>query len=471
MPGPIGDMVRMRALAFTVFVPFLLAGCTTQFPLNAPLPRYDPDYGYRLKDIAAPDRSEEFLLILTFSGGGTRAAALSYGALLELARTRIAIEGRERRLIDEIDMISSVSGGSFTAAYYGLFGDRIFEDFESRFLKQNFDKGLSLQLLNPANWARLVSSGFSRGDMAARYFDKHLFEGGTFGDIAARGGPALLINATDIVLGAQFSFSQTQFDWICSDLSKFPVSRAVAASSAVPVLFTAITVRNYAGECGFKPPPWFVDALQSREVSTRRFQRADGLASYLDITERPYIHLLDGGLADNLGLRSALDQVLLAGSAWNVLRTVGLERTRKIVFVVVNAESEAPTQWSQRKRAPKMGGILDAATTVTVSRYNFETLELLRQSSAKWAQDIRTNRCLQASGTAASACGDIKFYLVEINFDALQDKEERSFLKRTPTSFSLPADVVDRLRDAGAQLLTESDVYQRLLRDLRQPAP
>ena len=455
----------MRILTFISVL--ALVGCTTQFTINVPLEHYNPDYGYRLKGVAAPDRSEELLLILTFSGGGTRAAALSYGVLSELARTRIAIQGRERRLIDEVDMISSVSGGSFTAAYYGLFGDRIFEDFESRFLKRNFDKGLSSQLLNPANWARLVSSGFSRGDMAARYFDKHLFEGRTFGDIEARGGPALLINATDIVLGAQFGFSQTQFDWICSDLSKFPIARAVAASSAVPVLFTALTLRNYSGECGFKPPPWFVDALQSREVSTRRFQRAEGLASYLNATERPYIHLLDGGLADNLGLRSALDQVILAGSAWSALRTAGLERTRKIVFVVVNAESEAPTQWSQRKSAPKMGGVLNAATTVTVSRYNFETLELLRQSAAKWAQDIRTNRCLQTSGTAASKCGDIKFYLVEINFDALKNEEERSFLKGTPTSFSLPADVVDRLRDAGVQLLTESAIYRRLLRDMR----
>ncbi len=456
----------MRTLIFISV--FALVGCTTQFRINVPLERHDPDYGYRLKDIAAPDRSEELLLILTFSGGGTRAAALSYGVLSELARTRIALQGRERRLLDEVDMISSVSGGSFTAAYYGLFGDRIFEDFESRFLKRNFDKGLGLQLLNPANWARLVSAGFSRGDMVARYYDKHLFEGRTFDDIAARGGPALLINATDIILGAQFEFSQTQFDWICSDLSKFPVARAVAASAAVPVLFTAITLRNYAGQCGFTAPPWFVDALQSREVSTRRFQRADGLASYLDVTERPYIHLLDGGLADNLGLRSALDQVLLAGSAWDVLRTVGLERTRKIVFIVVNAEAEVPTQWSQRKRAPKISGILNAATTTTVSRYNFETLELLRQNATRWAQDIRSKRCLQASGAAASACADIKFYLVEINFDALKNEEERSFLKGTSTSFRLPAEVVNRLQNAGAQLLVQSDVYQQLLRDRSQ---
>ena len=80
----------MRTLIFISVL--ALVGCTTQFRINAPLERYDPDYGYRLKDIAVPDRSEELLLILTFSGGGTRAAALSYGVLSELARTRIAIQ-------------------------------------------------------------------------------------------------------------------------------------------------------------------------------------------------------------------------------------------------------------------------------------------------------------------------------------------------------------------------------------------
>ena len=89
------------------------------------------------------DRSDELRILLSFSGGGTRAAAFSYGVLELLADTMIEWGGRQRRLIDEVDVISSVSGGSFTAAYFGLFGDRIFKDFETRFLKQN-EKGSNL---------------------------------------------------------------------------------------------------------------------------------------------------------------------------------------------------------------------------------------------------------------------------------------------------------------------------------------
>jgi NTE family protein len=141
-------------------------------------------------------------------------------------------------LLDEVDVISSVSGGSFTAAYYGLFGRRIFADFESRFLKKNIQNELYSQTLEPGNWFRLPSGKFARSDLAAEYYDQNIFEGGTFGDIAARGGPLILVNATDITLGTYFTFSQEIFDILCSDLSRVPLARAVAASSAVPVILS-----------------------------------------------------------------------------------------------------------------------------------------------------------------------------------------------------------------------------------------
>ncbi len=39
-------------------------------------------------------------------------------------------------MLDAIAAISSVSGGSFTSACFGLYGDRIFIDFEERFLRR-----------------------------------------------------------------------------------------------------------------------------------------------------------------------------------------------------------------------------------------------------------------------------------------------------------------------------------------------
>lgn len=112
----------------------LLAGCA-HYPVNAQL-TMPAERGYRFDEVADDDSTSLFVC-LALSGGGTRAAALSYGVLAKLRDTRIRWRGKERSLLDEVDCISSVSGGSFTAAYYGLFGKRIFKDFRARFLERN----------------------------------------------------------------------------------------------------------------------------------------------------------------------------------------------------------------------------------------------------------------------------------------------------------------------------------------------
>jgi len=138
------------------------AGCAAYRPANARLAHWNPDYGYRPRRTYAERPMGDVLLVLAFSGGGMRAAALSYGVLEELRDARFAVDGSERRLLDEVDLITSVSGGSFTSAYYGLFGDRIFTDFEPRFLRRNLQRRLLLELLRPRNWVRLAGSFFDR---------------------------------------------------------------------------------------------------------------------------------------------------------------------------------------------------------------------------------------------------------------------------------------------------------------------
>ena len=102
----------------------LITGCA-HYPVNAPMRSSTPGDGYRFENVASTN-SDDLLLMLAFSGGGTRAAALSYGVLEELRKTPVGPPGNEHRLLDDVGLISSVSGGSFTAAYYALWGDRIF---------------------------------------------------------------------------------------------------------------------------------------------------------------------------------------------------------------------------------------------------------------------------------------------------------------------------------------------------------
>ena len=220
---------RVAAYLLVLLGAALATGCSHfgHYPVNAPLEKYTPGYGYITQNMGQAGNSEDLMLILSFSGGGTRAAAFSYGVLEGLRATEVPIGGKKRRLLDEVDVISGVSGGSFTAAYYGLYGDRIFEDYESRFLKKNVQGDiLTAMFLNPVNWFRLSSPVFDRSDLAAEYYDENVFDRKTFGDILERKGPLILINATDMSMGSRFVFHQRYFNAICSDLSKFPVARA-----------------------------------------------------------------------------------------------------------------------------------------------------------------------------------------------------------------------------------------------------
>jgi NTE family protein len=338
----------------------------------------------------APGNSDNLLLYLTFSGGGTRAAALSYGVLEELRKTEVVIDGRKRRLLDEVDGISSVSGGSFTAGYYGLFGDRIFEDFEGKFLKKNIQGALTVRtFLNPINWIRLSSTYFDRSDLAAEYYDKHIFEGSTFGDLAARKGPIIVMNATDMTHGIRVPFNQDAFDLICSDLSRFPVARAAAASSAVPMLLSPITLKNYAGTCGFKIPERFEEMLKGRVISERQFYLANNITPYLDSKKKSYIHLVDGGVSDNLGLRAILDRVIARGSVWESIKGTPVKNVHKVALIVVNAETEPDTKWDRVQGIPPFGAMLSSYSSIAIERYNQETIALLKESTLHRARFLR----------------------------------------------------------------------------------
>ena len=199
----------------------VLVGCTTlqpaMEPRNVPLTEF-PTAEPRLTG------GGDIFLFLSFSGGGTRAAALSYGVLEELRDTMVSSHEKNTRLLDEVDIISSVSGGSFTAAYYGLYGEQLFEDYAEVFLKRDVQQDLILCVLNPVNWIRSVTTGISRTEAAIEYYDKHIFKNATFADLYRRDGPFIEINATDLGTGDRFAFTPQTFRLICTDLSRIKVS-------------------------------------------------------------------------------------------------------------------------------------------------------------------------------------------------------------------------------------------------------
>lgn len=432
-----------------LFMLLLLPGCATVYKThNQPITRIDEKQGYRLARTQDGDHGDH-LVLLTFSGGGTRAAALSYGVLQELRDSQVLSRGRQVRLLDEVDSISAVSGGSFTAAYYGLFGDRLFTDYEKVFLRQSIQGTLIRKLFNPAYWWNSLFSGFDRTEMAIEYYDSHIFEGKTFADIRLSNGPYIEINATDLGGGYRFSFIQGQFDLICSDLDAFSVARAVTASSAVPIAFPTVVLKNYAGSCDVTQSPIYRYFIRQGDENLRIKQFKQRIESFTDQAKRPYIHLVDGGISDNLGLRAMTDRIESLGSG---LSFGNIRKLPKDVLVVlVNAEVKPQRGLDRSADKPSVVETIDALSDVQMNLYNNETQLLVVQKLKDLEEELRKR------GHEASV------HYVEVSFESIQAKTLKSYFNNLPTSLELTEQEVDMLIDAGRSLLRKEPEFRKFM--------
>jgi NTE family protein len=430
------------------------SGCA-HWPATPPLEHAGAP-GYRLAEVTRPGQSDDLLVIVAISGGGMRAAALGYGVLEELRRTEVTVHGVKRRLLDEVDVISAVSGGAFPATYYALRGEKTFDEFEQRVLLRNLERDLARRIFTPTNWFRLPSSTFGKSDLFAELYDATVFDHATFADLKRANGPFVVINGTDVTTGARFSFTQDYFDAICGDLSRITLGRAVATSTALPPLLTPVTLENRAGTCGRKAPAWQAGAeaaVGESETPGRALLRARALQSYQD-PARPYIHVFDGGLSENLGLTEVLRafELLKIDPDEKVLPT--LRQANKVVVIAVNALRFPEVDWDRSPAPPDTGTLTDQMWSIPVDRISFDAVEQVRETLAAWRADAPPRGPQRHT------------YLAQVTFDSLKDPAERDYFKRVKTRLTLPKEQVDRLREVAGRLLRETPAFQRLLDDL-----
>jgi NTE family protein len=355
-------------------------------------------------------------------------------------------------MLKEVDIISSVSGGSFTSAYYGLYGDRLFEDYKDRFLYRNVQSALFWRILNPINWGKFLTTGYGRSNMAADYYDKILFDDATFEDIYANKGPVVMIQATDIIDGNTFTFTPHFFTLICSDLRQIPVSFAVTASSSFPGAFSGVSLHNYGGTCGNEVPAWVNEAYAENDPLDISYQIARRELAYRDSERKKYVHLYDGGVSDNLGLMSPFTSLVLLDK-FNELEEIGLGNTKKLVFIIVNAQinkSKDSLILSHLPNTPRTGRTLSAAMTTIMNSGNFYTLYVFK--------DFLLNMQKQGSTT--------EVYAIHLSFENLEDPEERLYFENVSTALNLPEETVDKLIEVGGRLLYKNKEFQRLVKDL-----
>ncbi len=436
----------------------LISGCVSSPVTNDRLAKFDGAAGYRMNNIAPADgNSNSLFVVLTFSGGGTRAAAFSYGVLETLRDTEIVWKGERKKLLDEVDVISSVSGGSVTAAYYGLYGEQIFDDFREKVLYANFQKSFLSQMLRSSNYFRLTSPLYTRMDVIAETLSEDIYQRKTFGDLLAQNKrPFIVINATDIVLGSRFGFTQDQFDQLYSDLSQFQVGHAVAASAAVPGVVTPMMLQSFERGDDYTLPPWAADAIEKHDVSSIGFKQARTLERYSD-PDRRYIHLSDGGLTDNLGLLPIIQGLLqvkdpIAGPLEDTL-----EHAERLLIITVNAKADTTRPWNFKDKPLGFFKSIFAATTTPLDNHT--------DTEIMYTQLLVDGLQSAAHEGNLDSITDVDF--VEVGFDHVLDDTKRDRLNALPTSLKLPQEDVDLLRTTANDILKNHAVFQKVLKALR----
>jgi predicted acylesterase/phospholipase RssA len=470
------ECLRMRVVGVlsAIVAALGLCGCATVYnlPLNAP--SADPFVGGSM-DAAAAGAGERWSAVdegtvigLSFSGGGTRAAAFSFGVLEELART----PSGKSDLLDRVGVVSGVSGGAITAAYYGLKGRAALADFRERYLTQDLMAELQTSV-NLVNLGRALGGGINTDERLRSWLNSHLYRDATFGDLIKRGRPITLINATDVYSRTPFLFAPTTFAAMCSDLGSYPVAAAVAASAAVPGAFAPVVIETFPGQCRAPLPPSLERAARNASVSPL-------VQAYAKSLERArsgqvkYVKLLDGGLVDNYGLSGMTIARAASGTPWGPLLPRDAMNLRRLMFLIVDSGRGPQGGWAQTVEGPTGEELISAVIDTIIDANTQTSYVAFETTMVQWRDEIVRWRCGLKPAEAARLrghggpwnCRDLKITVGRISFDQL-DAARAKKLSDVPTSFTLPVDTVDELRRAGTDALKANPTFQAFLRDMK----
>src|SRR5215469_10560754 len=301
---------------------------------------------------------DDTVVALSFSGGGTRAAAFSYGVLTAFDET--PTPNRSTSLLDRVDFVTGVSGGSVLAAYYGLKKRAALADFKQRFLLRNAEESLQTNL-SLLSLAKGLQGGINDPTLFPKWLDDNLFEHATFKSLLYQRRPYIWINASDIYDRTPFVFGTVLFGALCSDLSNYPISLAVAASAAVPVIFAPVVVQGYPGGCSVPLPDWVRRVRGDPDAQPLLKLFANAMYRYHSGEVR-YVKLLDGGMVDNYGLAGFTIARLAANTPYGPLEPEEAVKLRRLMFLVVDSGRAPSGSWSQTVEGPAGANLITASS-------------------------------------------------------------------------------------------------------------
>ena len=417
------------------------------------------------------------MVLVAFSGGGSRAAALGLGVLEELASATYPSVSGSARLVDRVKVVSAVSGGSVVAAWFALVGPDRMGEIRDRFLTKDNIGALAGAAANPVTLGRLLFGSYTRSDVLRDLLDRELFGGATFAALHRPDAPFLSLNATDMASGEVFSFTPDRFDDICSDLGRLPIAVGVASSAAFPVALSPMNLRNHSYEgCAGDVPraAWAQFALTRpgpRYLNLEEYKRARYVNALRDgpgrFRNEHYLHLLDGGLADNQGIHALREALISTHSPVRIQDAISRGQARRIVVISVNARSDTDNGVGADAAVP---GLLKVVETVVGTPIDATT------AYANASLEELVHELQEAGGAAPDAPGSplfagLRVYPVPIDFDQFLPEQAplQSRVKAIGTTWTLSAQDLRDASDAGRTLLRQHPCYQRLLLDLGAP--
>ena len=462
----------LRGLA--VLCALATAACSTSFE-NTRLASGESNPERRSIEPATPDQP---VILMSFSGGGSRAAALASAVLREMAGTTYAAGGARRSLTDDVKLISSVSGGSVTSAWFGLHhgpghSDGDLAELRQKFLTQDNMAALGLDAISPITWLRMVFGNFSRIQALEELFDQRLFNGARLEAFNQPGKPFVVLNTTDMAGGETFALVPRRFDDICSRHDNLLVSTGVSASAAFPIALTPVAFKNYSGGCPgqLRNGDWFQIDLSNPYTPYLNLSEYRDARYTNDLRHGPspfrtidYLYFLDGGLADNLGMKSLRSAMINQYDSVGGLRAINEGKIKKLVVMIINARSDPPNDIYADESRPGLVGQLKTVTSVPIDANTASS-------------QIALEGLLKELAEAAASSDKAKFkgmaiYGVTIDFDQIPvDTEDhrklRDAVKSVPTTWTLTAQQLQTTETAGSFLLHREPCFQALLKDLQ----
>jgi len=386
---------------------------------------------------------------VSFSGGGLRAAAFAHGVLSALESVKTA----DGDLLDDVSLMTSVSGSSLTSAYFGLHGRAGMARFRDDVLLPGFEENLHLSLANPGNLGRLLGGGLNTHEDFAEALDKRIFRGAKFADLYRNPRPSIRIHATDLYHRVPFPFIPALFELLCSDLASYPVADAVAASMAVPLVFAPIVVRTYPGSC--PPLPAQLETLRMRG------QLSHSLATMLrtiDDYRSPrvrYIKLGDGGLTDNFAVSTLTLMRVAYGTPHAPMTERDAVRVRRLLLIVVDASRGPNGDWIDREDGPGGMDLALSATDAAVDSAARQAADAFDVMVREWQDSLVAYRCslrreevARLGGPASWNCRDVRFTVAHLQVHDLP-APLRARIEAIPTRLTLDAADIDASIEGG----------------------